>query len=37
MSIKAYALTTKWCGHGAKGYTIWDEFTAGLCLVAQLK
>ena len=37
ISIKVYVVTTKCCGHGAKSYTIWEEFTAGLCLVAQLK
>ena len=25
--IKAYALITKCCGHGAKSYTLWEEFT----------
>ena len=25
--IKAYAFTTKCCGHGAKSYTTWEEFT----------
>ena len=37
ISIKAYALTTRCCGPGAKGYKIWEEFTAGLGLVARLK
>ena len=35
--IKVYALTTKCCGHGAKSYTTWEEFTAGMCLVVQSK
>ena len=26
--IKAYAFTTKCCGHGSKIYTIWEKFTA---------
>ena len=35
--IKACALTTKCCGHGAKSYTIWEEFTDGRYLVVQSK
>ena len=37
VSIKAYALTRKCCGHGTKNYKIWEKFTSGLCLVAQLR
>ena len=32
---QTYALTTKFCSYGAKSYIIWEEFTAGMCLVVQ--
>lgn len=35
--IKAYALTTKFCGHRGKSNTTWEQFTAGMCLVVQSK
>lgn len=35
--IEAYAITTICCGQGAKSYTKWEEFTAGMCLVVQSK
>ena len=33
--IKAYALTTKCCGHGAQTYTTWEECTASMRPVIQ--
>ena len=35
--IKIFAPPTKFCGHGAKSYTIWEDFIAGMYLVVQLK
>ena len=34
--IKACALV-KYCSHGTKSYTLWEEFTAGICFVDTVK